>query len=671
MLVRRVVLGSVATAMFAAVATAIAAHEHPYLQAVLWTALVVASFVGWGSAVNYWIARNRWVDWGLRAGWGMGLCVVVGGFLCLLHLVNRVTLIGQVVVGLAALLALSPGRWRPSATRCRRRLVLAIDRSGVTALVVAAYALLILFVLACFGDHAFQPSDDPALYIALAKKLMESGSILSPFEAHRMPILGGHLYLQALFLAVASPWYAPVVDGGLCLAIIFGLVVGHIARPGLKNRHLVPLALAMLLFFGLRSVRVNTGSLFSGVVPILTMYRTVREPLTEDDSGRPAGTLETWRIACLGALAVVAIVMRSSIIGAVLSFPVLVLALDFARANRRPWEWKTLAPFLRQLAIFALAVGFALLPWSIMDEQSSGTFLYPLGHNNMTPGITLMSQHNKADELLTRFVANLTYWKPIAALLPFLVAGLVPLAGRRKNDLLALTLATVICTATLTRSGFDPIDTSRYQFAPVVTMGLVVTASAGPSGALATLAGMALAAHLGLSMGEWHENLKAKIAQANAAYVETKADRAGWEDLTKDYLDVQSHVDPGATMVTAVREGFRFDFRRNTIYMLGALGAMGPKPGWPVHQGAEALARYLHDNGVDYIVWVDFNEPGELYNRGHLKANASVTDSTMAKWAALHLGVEDTIEALPKIRRVAFVGHGMTVVDLRAPPGGA
>ena len=668
MLVRRIVLGLLAMATFAAVTTALAAREHPYLQAVLWTALVLASFVGWGSILNYWIARKRWADWGLRAGWGFALCVLVGGFLCLLHLVNRVTLIGQVVVGLAALLALSPGRWRPSATRGRRRLALAIDRFGVTALVVAAYAVLTLFVLACFGDHNFQPSDDPALYIALSKKLVESGSILSPFEAHRMPILGGHLYLQAIFLAVASPWYAHVLDGGLCVAIILGLVVGQITRSGLKNRHVVPLALTLLLFFGLRSVQVNTGSLFSGVVPILTMYRTVRDPLA-DDSERPAGTLETWRIVSLGALAVVAIVMRSSIIAAVLSFPVLILAFDFARANRRPWEWKALAPFLRQFVIFALAVGCALLPWSIMDEQSAGTFLYPLGHGNMTPGITLMSHHNRPDEVLTRFAANLTYVKPIAALVPFLIAGLVPLAGRSKNDLLALTLATVICVGTLTQSGFDPIDTSRYQFAPVVTMALVVTASAGAGGALATLAAMALAAHLGISMGEWPENIKSKIAQAYGASWETKADRAGWDDLTKDYLDVQSHVPPGATMVTAVREGFRFDFRRNTIYMLGALGGMGPKPGWPVHQGSEALARYLRDNGVDYVVWVDFSEPGELYNRNHLRANASVTDGTMAKWAALHLEVEDAIEALPKIRRVVFVGHGMTVLDLNAPPG--
>jgi hypothetical protein len=654
--------------MFGAVATALAAREHPLLQAVLWTVLLVASFAGWGSILNYWIARKRWADWGLRAGWGMSICVLVGGFLSLLHLVNRVVLIGQVVVGLAALLALSPGRWRFSATRFRRRLALAIDRLGVIALLAAGYALLTLFVLACFGDHSFQPSDDPALYIALSKKLVESGSILSPFEAHRMPILGGHFYLQALFLAVGSPWYPHVADGGLCVAIIWGLVVGHIARGGLKNRHLVPLAMVLLLFFGLRSVQVNTGSLFSGVVPILTMYRTVREP-AEDGAQRPAGTFETWRIAAFGALAVGAIVMRSSIIGAVLSFPVLILTFDFVRAHRRPWERHALAPFLRQFLIFGLAVGVTLLPWSIMDKQTSGTFLYPFGHNNLTAGLTFMSQHNKGDEVLTRFVANLTYWKPIATLLPFLVAGLVPLAGPRKSDLVALTLATFICMGTLTQSGFDPIDTSRYQFAPVVTMALMVTASAGPSGPLSTLAGIALAGHLGISMGEWHENLKSKVAQANAALAETKADRAAWDNLTKDYLDVQSHVPPGATMVTAVREGFRFDFRRNTIHMLGALGAMGPKPGWPAHQGPEALATYLRDNGVDYIVWVDFNEPGELYGRSHLQSNAAAKDSTMGKWAALHLEVEDTIEALPKIRRVVYVGHGMTVVDLRAPPG--
>jgi hypothetical protein len=105
--------------------------------------------------------------------------------------------------------------------------------------------------------------------------------------------------------------------------------------------------------------------------------------------------------------------------------------------------------------------------------------------------------------------------------------------------------------------------------------------------------------------------------------------------------------------------------------MLGALGAMGPKPGWPAHQGPEALANYLRDSGIDYVVWSDFNEPGELYNRGHLKSNAAAKDSTMGKWAALHLEVEDAIDALPKIRRVAYVGHGMTVIDLRAPPGKA
>ena len=248
MLVRRVVLGLLATAMFVGVATAVAAHEHPYLQAVLWTALVLASFVGWGGVLNYLVARNRWVDWGLRAGWGMALCVVVGGFLCVLHLVSRVTLIGQVVVGLAALLALSPRRWRPTATRCRRRLALTMDRFGVTALVVAGYALLVLFVLACFGDHAFQPSDDPALYIALSKKLMESGS--NPVALRSAPD--------------ADPGRSPVPSSALPCGRVALVRArrGRRAVPGRhlrarrgphhaygdQNRHVVPLALALLLF---------------------------------------------------------------------------------------------------------------------------------------------------------------------------------------------------------------------------------------------------------------------------------------------------------------------------------------------------------------------------------------------------------------------------------------
>jgi len=54
-------------------------------------------------------------------------------------------------------------QWRLTPTRVRRRVVLPIDRLGVYALVVGTYAITALCVPACFGDHAFQASDDPPL----------------------------------------------------------------------------------------------------------------------------------------------------------------------------------------------------------------------------------------------------------------------------------------------------------------------------------------------------------------------------------------------------------------------------------------------------------------------------------------------------------------------------
>ena len=154
------------------------------------------------------------------------------------------------------------------------------------------------------------------------------------------------------------------------------------------------------------------------------------------------------------------------------------------------------------------------------------------------------------------------------------------------------------------------------------------------------------------------------VKQAHAAYIEKSADRADWDKLTSDYADVQSHIPAGATMVTAVRETFRFDFRRNTIFTLDSLGAMGPKPGWPSHQGPEALATYLSDHGVGYLVHVDFREPGELYNRDHLHANVASGSKTFEVWSGLQLDAEDAIDGLSRIRKTAFVGHGITVIDL-------
>ena len=654
-----------ATVTGIALATTLAADRHVYGRSLLWVALVLGSFVGWGALLNRWLARGVRLDWGLRAGWGFCFSILLGGYLCLAHLACRFTLVTQVAAGLAGLSWewVVRSRRPPSVDRFRRRVAVAFHLLGPIVIVMVTYAFVVVSILGCFGDRPFQPSDDPALYLAMPQKLLQSGSLLEPFAARRMPILGGHVYLHALFLAVAPYFYTHVVDGGLCVALTAGLLIGHVKRHGLREWHIVPLALVLLILVGLRSVRVNTGSLYSGVVAIVTCYRTARVPLGRALDG-PVWPMDTRRMALLGAATAATITLRSSLAGAALSFAGIVIASDFVRGNRRPFQRESLVSFARSSAIFCAAVILGVLPWSVLLHQSCGTFLYPFGHSNITAGLSFLKHEVKALDIFSNLLSNVFYEKPIAALLPFLLAGLSPLSGRGRNDLIALTLATASCLATLALSSFAPVHTSRYYFAAVAATALVTVASVERRGPLVPLAVLAVAAHIAMTIGDWNGILADKLKQADAAYEEKPADRKGADDESREYREVQSHVPPGATIVAAVRDYFQFDFHRNRVFTLDALGAMGPRPGWPAHQGSEALADYLHDNGVEYVIRVDFNEPGELYNREHWKANREEKGTTIAEWAVYHLDAEDALDGLSKVRRDVFAGHGMTVIDL-------
>ncbi|HEY4013502.1 MAG TPA: hypothetical protein VGM06_09205 [Polyangiaceae bacterium] len=663
--VRTILVGLGTSALLAGFITAAVARAHIYGVGVLWTALLLVSYVGWGAVVNFLVARGTRTDWGLRAGWGMSLSVLLGGFLCIAHLVSRTVLLGQVALGLVAFVADWFVATGPplSASRLRRRIVVALERPGLSLVLIGSYAIVVLLVMACFGDHYFQPSDDPPLYMVMPKRLVESGSMFDPFAARRIPILGGHVYLHAMFLAVGSPYYLHVVDGGICVAITAGLVVGCVKGPRFKAWHVLPLALAFLVLIGLRIVRVNTGSLYSGVAALVTLYRTVRVPLSRAFD-RPIWPMETRRVALLGAGALVTFLLRSNLAAASLPFATLVILSDFLRGNRRPWQRTNLASLGRAFAIFFAVVIVGVLPWSIMLWRSCGTFFYPFGPNNLSPGLSFLSKGTHLDQLGSRFISNLFYGRPVGAPLLFFLAGLAPLAGRKRNDVVALTLAAVVCLATLARSGFSPEDTARYYFAAVSSAAIVTAASVGATGPMAILVGAAVATHMTMSIGEWPGVLTTRVQQTNAGFVEKKSDRADWDKQTAEYLDVQSHIPRGATAVSVTREAFRFDFHRNRIFVLDALGAMGPKPGWPVHRGPVVLAKYLRDNGVSYVIRVDFNEPGELYNRAHWHENAGSTGNTIAIWAIPHLDAEDALDGLSHVGKDVYAAHGMTVIDL-------
>jgi hypothetical protein len=646
---------------------AVAAPLWPALRVTTWSALMLASFVGWGTLVNRWIVPDRRVDWGLRAGWGMALCLLLGGFLCLAHLAVRVTFIAQVSLGLVALLMSLRPLDVGASSRCsaRVRTLVAIGPRSMFATTFVAYATAAFTFFAFLGNHTFQPSDDPPFYFMLAEKLVQIGSLFEPFAGRRVTVLGGQIYLDALFASVASIYYLHVVDAGLCLVIVVALLVGHVRQRGADTTRTVALAFAVLILFTLRDVRQNTTSQGSGLVALLTLFRTVRLPLEDAEEAKPAWPMDPRRIIALSALALTGTLLRVSNGPAAILFVAFMFCSDWADGAPRPWTVASFVSLLRAGALFAGTFLVGLLPWCLLERQSTGTLFYPLGHSNLTPGWTLgLEAASNWRQELTELALNLFYGRPLAAFVPFAIAALVPLAGRRHRDVMAFSLASLVGLAIFSHNAaaFGIFHVARYCAAFVSTTALVVVLSVDEMRMRSALVAGAVAIHVVSSMPETIRTFHGYFRNVRQAF-------RGDDDfaaVTRDYVDVQSHIPPRATIATAVLEGFRFDFRRNPIVTLDILGGMGPKPGWPARRGPHALGDYLAASGLQYLVWADFSLPNEFYNRDHWISHLAKTGSYLQPQAVLQLDAEDSIEKLSAMRRVVYQAHGMTVVDLTA-----
>jgi hypothetical protein len=652
----------------AVVAAIVAAPMPPAMRATLWSATMLASLVGWGTLVNLWLAPKQLVDWGLRAGWGLALFLMTGGFLCLGHLATRATFIVHVWLGVVALLGLAVLRRSPSClwTSLRLRSAIEIVQARSFALVAAAYAMAALTFLAFLGNHSFQPSDDPPLYFMLAEKLVQVGSMFEPFAGRRVTVLGGQVYLHASFISVASIYYLHVVDAGISLFIVLGLLIGH-ARQVCPQRWLAAaLGLALLLLFTLHDVRINTTSHTSGLAALLALFRTARIPF-EAGSERPMWPIEPRRAVALGGLALASVLLRVSNGTTAVLFVAFVMASDFVLGARRPWSGDSVLSLLRPASLSAGTFVAGLLPWSVLEHESTGTFLYPLGHSNLTPGWTLGLEAAKSlKQEATELVVNIFQGRPIELFVPFVIAGLIPTACRHRNDTMAFSLASLIGFAAFSHNAvaFGHHHVVRYCSAFVTAAALLVILSLDRKGTRGALVAFGVGTHLILSMGDTQTMLEGYVRSAYRAF--HGADQE-FNALTQDYVDVQSHVPGGATMATAVFEGFRFDFKRNRIFALDVLGGAGPRPGWPAMKGPQALCEYLLANGIQYLVWVDFNLPSEFYNRAHWTSHLRKNGSYLQGQAVFQLDAEDSIEKLSAMRHVVYQAYGMTVLDLATP----
>ena len=571
-----------------------------------WGLLLVASFVGYGTLASRAIGRR--IDWGLRGAWGMSIVTLLGGALMTVRLARSTGLVTVAAIGLVLLLvdlSRAPGR----------RLAVAWTRVRATpGFYIGLAVLLVMCLLLLVGSQGnvgeWSHADDAPAYQVFPKQILQIGTLRQPFSFRRLTSYGGASLLQAMVFAGSSIESLHVFDRGMCALLLLGLVVGHPLTKRLLPRALVLLPALILLM--LPNYRQNLGSVLSGSVLLVALYRTLGAIRVETKL-RPA----PWLL--LGLVAAATVSLRPFYLVPAIGIVLTSQAFLLFRKGRDPSQDTRI---LKETSIFFAGMLLGLLPWIVMLWQDCGTPLFPLFKGTLRAGSAFVRGDAK-------YYHVVQLWEGSTLPGGIAMAPLVALAAICMRDrsprrvMQALTVASFagfgLLMATLPRTPGGHLE--RYAFpmqvAFVLGVASFVFTRATPSRARSAVAlglvMIALGVEYSQLRGSAHdmylpivESLKPKTLKTNVA--------ERLDGGNKQYDALQAKLLPGAKIATVLDEPYRLDFARNRVVILDIPCEVSPRPGLPCDKvDAEALGRYLVGQRIRYLAMVKGESSKHLY----------------------------------------------------------
>jgi hypothetical protein len=327
---------------------------------------VLISWIGLGWGLHQFLRLNRRLrsEWSILAASGMSVILACGGIANALH----VTSAGLLNLFTAGGMILSCG---PLIRRSRIQTVSARgDRLWILPLIIVG---AILFLFAIIAPH-LNPGDDQLAYLVFPKQMLQTGTLLAPFNLRRMGTYGGQQLLQAQILAAAQALAGPkaasffaahgnLLDSGISPIIGAGLLWRLVhPRSSLQRAFATLLVLAFLV---MPVERVNTHAQVTGTVLFLALFVVLA---TRKQSHHSLARLSILA----GTIAAAFATLRMNFVPAA-GLALILSSIPFQdlRSLRHGRGWIT---FTLPLVVMALL----LIPWAIVLQQSSGTPLYPL-----------------------------------------------------------------------------------------------------------------------------------------------------------------------------------------------------------------------------------------------------------------------------------------------------
>jgi len=611
-----------------------------YLFQFSWGLIVLAAFVGWGGMVQRFLGEEQstGIDWGLRAGWGMALLLAAGGALSLLGLVSAELLVMLVLLG--------AGIW--AATLLKNRTSISMPSRFQTIAVLAVSIPLLVRYASVVHYQAFSCGDDDIAYFPFIARLLETGTLLDPFSLRRMAAYGGQTFLQALIGATGSEDNAFLMDRGVAVCVSLGLTLGFYRNH--SGQGILPYALTLLLIFVLPFPLLNSASQTTGLAMFLTLFRTLERLSTPYETS--ARTIWIIGMVVAGAAS-----LRPQFLFAATLTIVVYWVICWTQSRD---QWRIYASSLAHTGIASL---ICLMPWMILLQRSSNTFLYPILRGNHRPEFENFHAPLGIAEHFSFFTDTLFDPRFLLFALPIVLFFFY----RKNLAAFSLYVSALITTAVMawvfTHSDVDNIH--RYV-APFLNAAIIATMIAFTRDARdANPEEQPSKFRLGDKV--FAIALAILLPMMMKIDVERFIDRWDRHALTPAkrslYTEMQKAVPEGAKIMTVFNAPFALNFARNDISAIDVPGAASPDPGMPFFDGPQTFKKYLQELSITHIAYGDFDEPGGcLYNR---KLWQYHRDGDIPVWrmeARYYLTLIDLLEALSKTEHVVFQKSGFTAL---------
>ena len=637
-----------------------------YFPVLLWSLVIFASFWGYGEALRRALKKPEFDDlgWGLTAAWGMAVTLAIGGFLMMLSLAKAPVLTVVVLLGaaLAAYQAFAKKiladskkgkKSKPaevtSPTETHQRF-----RFEATDWILCGLMGLV-FVSAISWPYQIDPNDDVVCYLAYPKRILDTGTLIEPFNVRRMGTFGGQSVLQAMVMVIGDVRNAHIPDRALGMLLLFGMLLQTAKGAGWQNSLLRFLAIGSLFFVSVP--RINTGSSLTGAAVILALLLTLQRTSGSTKNHWTLWIAPSLLVAAAGSFRLTYLLATALIVG---------LAAIAHILSNRPTTPNSITKNLKPvfgIGAFSLVL---LVPYMAVFWESHGVPIYPPFLGTMNPEFTVLGSKEGP---LRDFTHAFGYLFSAEAMV--LAMGLLLSLKSEARPLAVGASVAVLGVAWFTsyKFGVTVISESyRYTFPmmmPVAFWLLTRRFSDNEAGEESSknYALVAVALIWAVNLPNGGREVAAMIDSLPTQL--TSANSVAPPVLEKAAENLQKYTPTGSKILVAIDTPYALDFARNTIYTADVTGASSIGK-WPLRQGPEALKSYLLGLGIDYILASDFDNAMLLYTRKHWLEHQRPEWFFKEVWGKYMLDFMESVDSLASSNRVVATAANLRLIDLKS-----